>query len=57
MKSFRALPMKMSLAMSSRPETLEALLSLPMEQGNVQESLAILSGTIGEKMEIRRLPN
>ena len=44
----------MSLAMSSRPETLEALLALPMDQGNVQESLAILSGTIGEKMEIRR---
>lgn len=44
----------MSLALNSRPENLESLLALPMAQGSVQENLANLSGTIGEKMEIRR---
>jgi elongation factor Ts len=44
----------MALVLSARPETLEALLSLSMAQGSVQENLASLSGTIGEKMEIRR---
>lgn len=44
----------MSLALNSRPENLESLLALPMVQGSVQENLANLSGTIGEKMEIRR---
>ena len=44
----------MSLALNSRPENLESLLALSMAQGSVQENLANLSGTIGEKMEIRR---
>jgi len=44
----------MSLVMSAHPENLEDLLALPMSQGSIQENLANLSGTIGEKMEIRR---
>jgi elongation factor Ts len=44
----------MSLVLSANPENLEALLSLPMSQGDVRENLATLSGTIGEKMELRR---
>lgn len=44
----------MSLALSAQPADLESLLALPMTQGDVKENLANLSGTIGEKMEIRR---
>ncbi|HNU81682.1 MAG TPA: translation elongation factor Ts [bacterium] len=44
----------MDLVLSLRPENLEALLSLPMAESNVKDNLAVLSGTIGEKMEIRR---
>ena len=44
----------MTLVLRERPADLASLLALPMEQGNVQESLASLSGTIGEKMDITR---
>ena len=44
----------MALVLSARPADRESLLSLPMAQGSVQENLASLSGTIGEKMEINR---
>ncbi|MDD2680912.1 MAG: translation elongation factor Ts [Patescibacteria group bacterium] len=44
----------MALVLSERPADLDSLLSLPMSQGSVQESLASLSGTIGEKMDITR---
>lgn len=44
----------MALVLSARPADREALLALPMAQGSVQENLASLSGTIGEKMEINR---
>lgn len=44
----------MALVIKERPESLEALLALTMAQGNVQENLASLSGTIGEKMDITR---
>lgn len=44
----------MKLALSARPETVEAFLALPMADSTIKESLEILSGTIGEKMEIRR---
>jgi len=44
----------MALILSERPADLVSLLALPMTQGNVQENLASLSGTIGEKMDITR---
>ncbi len=44
----------MTLVKASRPEDLEGLLALSMEKGSVKENLDILSGTIGEKMELRR---
>ncbi len=44
----------MTLVKVSRPEDLEGLLALSMEKGSVKENLDILSGTIGEKMELRR---
>lgn len=44
----------MKVAFASQPDSLEALLALPMENGSVAEDLAQLSGTIGEKMELRR---
>ena len=44
----------MTLVKSSRPADLESLLALSMEKGSVKENLDILSGTIGEKMELRR---
>jgi len=47
----------MTLVVKERPETLEALLALPMNHGTVQEDLASLSGTIGEKMSIERYTN
>jgi len=43
----------MKLALSARPENLEAFVNLPLEQGSLKENLEILSGTIGEKMEIK----
>ncbi|MGE5425940.1 MAG: translation elongation factor Ts [Bacillota bacterium] len=44
----------MALALASKPADLESFLSLPVEDGSLKESLDMLSGTIGEKMEIRR---
>lgn len=44
----------MALIIRERPADLASLLALPMEQSSVQESLASLSGTIGEKMDITR---
>jgi len=39
---------------SQKPASLEALLALPMANGTVQENLASLSGTIGEKLDLKR---
>jgi len=39
----------------NKPASLEALLVLPLENGSVKESLDTLSGTIGEKMGLKRL--
>lgn len=44
----------MTLIKSARPTDVEALLALPMANGSLKENLDNLSGTIGEKMEIRR---
>ncbi len=45
----------LELVKNNKPASLEALLSLPMDNGTVQENLANLSGTIGEKMGLKRL--
>lgn len=37
-----------------QPDSLETLLGLPMEKGTVSENLELLSGTIGEKLGIKR---
>lgn len=39
---------------TNKPATLEALLALPLGGGTVEESVATLSGTIGEKMSVKR---
>ena len=39
---------------NNKPADLESLLSLPMDSGSVKENLDNLSGTIGEKMDIKR---
>jgi len=45
----------LALIEQNKPTDLAALLALPMAQGSVQESLDNLSGTIGEKMAIKRM--
>jgi len=45
----------LNLLKINKPATVEDLLSLPLDGGSVQESLASLSGTIGEKMGVKRL--
>ena len=45
----------LELVKTVKPASLEALLSLPMAKGTVQENLDTLSGTIGEKLGIKRL--
>lgn len=44
----------MDLIKKEKPATLEALLELKLENGTVQEDLDNLSGTIGEKLGIKR---
>ncbi len=44
----------LSLAQEKKPADLAALLALPYDGATVADSLATLSGTIGEKMEIKR---
>lgn len=44
----------MNLIKKEKPATLEALLGLKLENGTVQEDLDNLSGTIGEKLGIKR---
>lgn len=44
----------MAVFQANKPASLEALLSLPLENSTVSESLDNLSGTIGEKMGIKR---
>ncbi len=44
----------MEIAQAAKPASLEALLALPMDKGTVQENLDNLSGTIGEKLSIKR---
>lgn len=44
----------MKLAMQNKIDNLESLLSLPMSNASVKEDLDILSGTIGEKMELSK---
>lgn len=39
---------------AQKPASLEALLALPMASGTVQENIDTLSGTIGEKLGLRR---
>jgi len=43
----------LELAKANKPGSLEELLALSMENGSVKESLETLSGTIGEKMDIK----
>jgi elongation factor Ts len=40
---------------SQKPASLGALLALPLAPGTVQENLDVLSGTIGEKLGLKRL--
>lgn len=44
----------LNLAKTNKPADLAALLALPLEGGTAQETLASLSGTIGEKMAVKR---
>jgi elongation factor Ts len=44
----------MELVIKNKPDNLESLLVLPMSNGSVKEDLDILSGTIGEKMELAK---
>ncbi len=44
----------LELVMKNKPADLSALLALPMSVGTVEENLGSLSGTIGEKMGIKR---
>lgn len=44
----------LELVKTKKPSSLEELLALPLDGSTVQESLANLSGTIGEKMDIKR---
>lgn len=44
----------MALIEKNHPQTLDELFALPMESGTVKETLDVLSGTIGEKMDIKR---
>jgi elongation factor Ts len=43
-----------NLVKNNKPANLEALLALPLEGGTVQEAIDNLSGTIGEKMAVKR---
>ncbi len=45
----------MELIKKEKPATLEALLGLKLQNGSVQEDLDNLSGTIGEKLSVKRL--
>jgi elongation factor Ts len=45
----------LELIKTKKPATVEELSSLPMAEGTVQENLDNLSGTIGEKLAIKRL--
>lgn len=38
----------------NKPASMEALLALPLNNGTVEESIAALSGTIGEKLGVKR---
>jgi len=44
----------MELIKKEKPATLEALLGLKLQNGSVQEDLDNLSGTIGEKLSVKR---
>jgi elongation factor Ts len=44
----------MELVIKNKPDSLETLLALPMVTASVKEDLDILSGTIGEKMELAK---
>ncbi len=44
----------LTLVKTQKPADLAALLALPMASGSVEETLANLSGTIGEKMGIKK---
>lgn len=44
----------LDLAIANDPADLEALLALPMEEGTVKDKVSVLSGVIGEKIEISR---
>ena len=44
----------MELIKKEKPATLEALLGLKLQNGSVQEDLDSLSGTIGEKLSVKR---
>jgi elongation factor Ts len=43
----------LNLVKTKKPANVATLLALPLDASNVQESIAHLSGTIGEKMEIK----
>ncbi len=43
----------LEIAKAKKPASLEELLALSMEEGTVGETLALFSGTIGEKMDIK----
>jgi len=45
----------LNLIKTNKPANLEALLTLPLGSGTVQEELDSLSGTIGEKLGIKRM--
>jgi elongation factor Ts len=44
----------MELVIKNKPDSLDALLALPMATASVKEDLDILSGTIGEKMALAK---
>jgi len=44
----------MAVIKKAKPASLEALLALPMDKGTVSENLDHLSGTIGEKLGLKR---
>lgn len=44
----------LAIVKTSKPASLEALLALPMSNGTVQENIDSLSGTIGEKLGLKR---
>jgi len=45
----------MAVVKTQKPASLEALMSLPMETGTVQENVDTLSGVIGEKLGVKRM--